>query len=466
MNENIKIKENITTIAAIATPIAMGGVSMIRVSGEKAFEISKSVFSPISSKSLEKMKGYTATYGEFINADGERIDDGIATVFHAPLSYTGENIVELSCHGGIFITREILRLLLDNGAKIAGAGEFSKRAFLNGKMTLTQAEAVMDIINSQSTQALRCAKSQMDGALYKKINGVKQILLEMAGHLAAWVDYPEDDIVEIEEEALLKSLEGARDVTQKLIETFDVGKIIRDGVETAIIGKPNVGKSTLMNLLAGCEKSIVTDIAGTTRDIVEERVNLGNVVLRLADTAGIHETQDKIEKYGVELALKRIKIAQLVLVVFDYSSCLSKEDEKIIEELSKENIPIISIISKTDLKKELDTDYIISKFKHVVYCSVENPDSLQELADKIENILSITSIDTTSGIIANERQRSCALTALENLNEGIIGLKTGVTLDAVTISVEYALSSLLELTGEKATEVVVEQVFHNFCVGK
>lgn len=454
------------TIAAIATPLAVGGVSMIRISGDQAFAVADKVFAAASQKPLCEMKGYTAAYGGFYNEKHEQIDDGIALVCRGPKSYTGEDVVELSCHGGILITREILRLVLENGARLAEPGEFSKRAFLNGKMNLTQAESIMDLIGSKNAQAMKSAKAQMDGALFRRIQNVKQNLIEIAAHLAAWVDYPEEDIELLEEDSLQTSLSGARQTVEQLLKTYDTGKILREGVETAIVGKPNVGKSTLMNLLSGCEKSIVTDIAGTTRDVVEESVNLGNVVLRLADTAGIRQTEDIVEQYGVNLALKRIETAGLVLVVFDYSMGLTDEDNRLMKAIEDSEVPVIAVINKTDLPKQLNEEEIKNHFKHIVYTSENDTDSINRLSNEIESLLHLMDIDTASGMIANERQRICTLKARDCLKEAEETLAMGFTLDAVTVLIDSAIEALLELTGERVTEEVVNQVFHRFCVGK
>lgn len=454
-----------STIAAIATPVALGGVSMIRVSGPEAVAVAQKIFRSKNGKELAALKGYTGTYGSFYEGE-DAIDDGVAFVYRAPKSYTGEDVVELSCHGGILITRKILRLLLENGAVMAEAGEFSKRAFLNGKMSLTQAESIMDLIGSKNEQALRSARAQMDGALFQKIQSVKNDLLTIAGHLAAWVDYPEEDIEEIEQENLVESLQNTLSVTEELLRSFDTGKILREGIETVIVGKPNVGKSTLMNLLSGCEKSIVTDIAGTTRDVIEESVNLGSAILRLADTAGIRQTEDVVEKYGVDLALKRISTAGLVLAVFDYSLPLSEEDEQILSAIETEQVPAIAVINKTDLSGRLEESKIADKIKHIVYISANNTKSLSVLSEKVQEVLHLLHFDTTGGILANERQRACAMEAKRCLQESMETLQMGFTLDAVTVSIESAIEALSELTGERVTESVVNQVFHNFCVGK
>lgn len=455
------------TIAAIATPLALGGVSMIRISGDQAVEAAEKIFVPFQGKKLSQMDGYTAAYGAVRNENGEQIDDGIALVYRAPKSYTGEDVVEISCHGGIYITKEVLRLITDTGlVRLAQAGEFSKRAFLNGKMSLTQAESIMDLIQSQNSQALRSARAQMDGALSHKIEGIKENLLSIAGHLAAWVDYPEEDIEEIETDSLLSSLEKADRAVFELIQTFDTGRMIREGIETAIVGKANVGKSTLMNLLSGCEKSIVTDIAGTTRDVIEETVNLGTVVLRLADTAGIRNTNDLVEQKGVELSFKRLQTAGLVLAVFDYSIPLEEEDYHLIEQMKQLDTPVIAVINKTDLGQKIDEEYIKDNFKHIVYTANQDETSLNRLSEEIEQLLKLTQIDTAGGIIANERQRACAVRCRSSVREAKDALSAGVTLDAVTVLIEEAIEALLELTGERVTEQVVDQVFHHFCVGK
>lgn len=453
------------TIAAIATPLATGGVAMIRLSGSDAIAIASRVFRPIGQKKLADMAGYTACYGGFYRQD-EQIDDGVALVFHAPKSYTGEEVVELSCHGGLFSTREILRLLLEQGAVLAEAGEFSKRAFLNGKMTLTQAEAVIDLIQAQSNQALRAAKSQLDGALYQRISALKEELLTIAGHLAVWVDYPEEDIEPLETEALLTQLEQAVLVVSQLLSTFDAGKILREGVQTAIVGRPNVGKSTLMNLLSRCEKSIVTDIAGTTRDVVEETVQLGDVLLRLADTAGIRDTQDVVEQVGVQRALDRIQSAGLILAVFDSAKPLDETDLTIAKEVANQQVPAIAIWHKTDLAPVAKIEEIQPFFQHIVYTSKDNTDSLQDLERNIAEVLHLYDIDLSAGLLCNERQRGCAVVAKQALDDAVEALRFGMTLDAVTVLVETALQELLSLTGERVTDQVVDQVFHRFCVGK
>ena len=286
------------TIAAISTAQGEGGISVIRISGKDAFEIADKVFKGLNNKKLSEMKGYTASFGK-IYSNGEEIDEAVALVFREPLSYTGENVVELSCHGGIYVTKLVLRAVLDAGATPAQAGEFTKRAFLNGKIDLTEAEAVIDIISAKNKSAARAALCVKDGALRKKIDGVKYDLLSKAAHLSAWADYPEEDIEEVTDDSLYGTFDSSITVLEKLIESYDSGQAVKQGIDTVIAGRPNVGKSTLMNLLSGSEKSIVTAIPGTTRDIIEDTVVAGDVILRLSDTAGLRSTDDIVEKIGV-----------------------------------------------------------------------------------------------------------------------------------------------------------------------
>ena len=451
------------TIAAISTPLGSGGISVIRISGDEAVSISDKIFKSVSGKKLNPMKGYTAAFGKIYD-NGEPIDEAVATVFLAPHSYTGENIVELSCHGGVYITNQVLRIVLNNGASLAEAGEFTKRAFLNGKIDLTESEAVMDIISAKGRAAARSALSIKDGRLRKEIDEVKALLVDNAAHLSAWADYPEEDIPEVSESNLLESINLAAEKLEKLLKGYDVGKVIKEGVDTLIIGKPNVGKSTLMNFLSGCEKSIVTDIPGTTRDIIQETVVLGSVVLLLSDTAGLRNTDNPIEKIGVDLAKKRLQSCGLVLAVFDASRPLDENDYQMLELLG--DVPSVAVINKSDLQSVIDTEYIKDKVSKIVYVSAVKGEGLESLTKAVEELTGTADFDENAAVISTERQRECAVSALNSLKDTIAALETGMTLDAVTVSLEEAIQSLLELTGERASEVVVHSVFSKFCVGK
>ncbi len=451
------------TVAAISTAQGEGGIGVIRISGDDALEIADKIFKNINGRKITEMKGYTAAFGKICN-NGEEIDEAVALVFRAPNSYTGEDVVELSCHGGVFITKQVLRAVLSAGAVPAQAGEFTKRAFLNGKIDLTEAEAVIDIISAKSTSAARAALFAKEGVLRKKINSVKDDLLSLAAHLSAWADYPEEDIAEVTDDMIFDTCNRAIMALEKLLSSYDSGQAVKQGIDTVIAGKPNVGKSTLMNLLSGCEKSIVTDIPGTTRDIVEDTVVVGDVILRLSDTAGLRETDDTVEKIGVDRARKRLEECGLLLAVFDNSRELDSEDIELLE--SAKNVPAVAIINKTDLEQKLDINYISNIISNIVYVSAKSGEGHEELVKAVEKIAGTQNLNPSEGILSNERQRLAVSNALSSIKEARDALSLGMTFDAVTVSLEDAISQLLELTGEKASDEIIDHVFHNFCVGK
>lgn len=450
-------------IVAIATPNYTGGISVIRISGDDAISISDKVFASKSGKKLSEIKGYTALFGDVV-IDGVSIDEVVAMVYRSPKSYTGENVVEISCHGGVFITKEILRHIVLQGASLAEPGEFTKTAFMNGKMTLTKAEAIVDLISAKNTQALKAAKKEMDGRLFEKISNITESLLGIAGHLSAWVDYPEDDIPVLNKDSLLESLNSYIYIFDNLIKTYDYSCVIKEGILTTIVGKTNVGKSTLMNFLVGYQKSIVSNIAGTTRDRLEETVNMGDVILRLWDTAGIRDTDDEIEKIGVGISKRSIDEATLILAVFDSSNPLSKEDMELIQAIKDKNVLVI--LNKVDLPVNIDRKELSQYFKFIIEISAKDGFDLTQIEKNIKQLINLDTIDTDSGIVANERQRICIINARDSLLDAIVSLKNGMTLDAITISIEMAISSILELTGKSVNEEVVNEVFSHFCVGK
>ncbi len=456
------MKDN-KTIAAISTAQGEGGVGVIRISGSDSAVIADRVFKNINSKKLVDMKGYTAAYGKIIY-NNEELDEAVALVFKAPHSYTGEDVVELSCHGGVYITKQVLRAVLDAGAVPAEAGEFTKRAFLNGKIDLTEAEAVIDIITAKSRSAARSAMCVKDGALRKRISLVKDDLLSLTAHLSAWADYPEEDIADVDDEMILSTCDKAIAELDDLLSTYDIGQAVKEGIDTVIAGRPNVGKSTLMNLLSGSEKSIVTDIPGTTRDVVENTVVVGDVILRLSDTAGLRNTDDAVEKIGVDRAKKRLEQCGLLLAVFDNSQTLDEDDFKLLE-LSEE-VPTIAIINKTDLDNKLEINNIKSKTDNIVYISAAKGEGREDIISAVEKIAGTENLNPSEGILSNERQRSNVSNALKSVKEAKAALETGLTYDAVTVSLEDAISELLEMTGERTSDEVIERVFHNFCVGK
>lgn len=450
------------TIAAVATPLAEGGISVIRISGEKAIEIAEKVFRPVNNRPVSEMKGYTAAYGEIV--DGEKkLDDGVLLVYRAPHSYTGENTAEISCHGGLYITKRVLAACFSAGAEAAQAGEFTKRALLNGKMSLTQAEAVADIISAQNEQYLLCSKAQREGALYRRVRTVSEKILSLTTLIQAWIDYPDEMEDDFDGSLEAEKLSSVYNELETLLNSYDSGQLMRDGVPCAIVGRPNAGKSTLMNLLSGSDRSIVTDIEGTTRDIVEETVMVGNIMLRLADCAGIRDTDDVVESIGVEKMFDKIDKASLVLAVFDGSRELSSDDERLMEKIGDKEC--ICIINKTDLTQVIDKSKL-SRFGTVIEISARDISAAKKIAEAVNERTGLGKLDLSSGFIANERQRACIKEAQGYIGEALAALKLGVTLDAVGIMCENALERLYELSGENVSEAVIDNVFKRFCVGK
>ena len=455
--------EHTTTIAAISTPLAAGGIGIVRLSGPEAIAVAGRVFRPAGDRRLETLKGYSSLYGTVWDGE-EKLDEAIAAVYRGPRSYTGEDVVELNCHSGLYLLRRVLRACLERGARPAGPGEFTRRAFLNGKMDLSQAEAVMELIGAQNSQGLRAALSAREGRLSREIQAVKEGLLSAAASLAAWADYPEEDLPAVENGQLLSDLEGWAGSLRRLLEQSDRGKVFRGGIDTVIAGRPNVGKSTLMNLLAGTRKSIVTDIPGTTRDVVEEQVALGDYILNLADTAGLRESRDPVERLGVQSALDRLEGSLLVLAVFDASEPLTAEDRKLAEYLQGRQA--VAVFNKADLPRRLETEELRELLPCAVELSAARGEGVPALEEAIGKALGAQELDLSLAVLVSERQRDAAVRALSALEEAARTLAEGFTLDAVHIWIEEAAACLMELTGERVTDAVVEQVFARFCVGK
>lgn len=450
------------TVAAISTPPGAGGIGVIRISGTDAIAVADRVFSSVSQKKLYEIKGYTALFGKVNGRDGSVIDEAVALVFRAPKSYTGEDVVELSVHGGMFVVKKTLRAVLEAGAEPAQNGEFTKRAYLNGKLDLIEAESVMGIISANGEKAQRASLSLHDGAASQKVQKIKSALLTAAAGLAVHADYPDDELPEFSFDTLQGALNEARLGLEKLLEHYDAGKVLREGVNAVIAGKPNVGKSTLMNLLSGSKRSIVTPVAGTTRDVVEDTVMLGDITLRLSDTAGLRDSTDEIEQMGVELSRERIESAGLILAVFDQSREADKEDTKLIE-ICKTR-PSVAILNKTDLERRLDT----SVFGDIPFIeiSAKNEKDAQKLNEAVSVACGTAMLDGSETLLCSERQRSCCEKALQYVNEALNTLNSGMPLDIVGVCIDDALTQLLSLTGEKVTDAVVDEVFSKFCVGK
>ena len=455
------------TISAIATPSGSGGMAVIRISGEKAVPCAERFFKPIRGQMPSQMKGYTCSYGWFFNQEQEILDDVVLTVFRNPHSYTGEDVVEISCHGGRFLSQKILRTILASpDVRLAEAGEFTKRAFLNGKLSLTQAEAVADLISASGENSLRYARTLRDGATFRKISAFSGTLLEILSDLAVWADYPDEDIPNVDPQTLGVKMQQLLSDMKQLMASYDYGRILKEGLHTVIAGKPNVGKSTLFNALSGCERSIVTEIAGTTRDVVEEQIRLGDVILRLSDTAGVHDTSDKVEQIGVERSLSSLEQADLILAVFDMSSPLSEEDEILLQKLPSQKT--IFVYNKSDNISPDFQQNPLFNFSPVetVEISAKNQQNLKNLQDAVERFANRHATPAEDGMIANERQRVCLELAVSAVQEALEALEMGFAYDAVTVSLDTAEDALLQLTGEKITDKVVDTVFERFCVGK
>lgn len=451
-----------TTIAAIATPLGQGGLGTVRLSGKDAITIADRVFSSLSSKTLSEIKGYSALFGK-VTVNGETVDEAVALLFREPKSYTGENVVEISVHGGDFVLNRVLRAVLDAGALMAGPGEFTKRAYLNGKMDLSQAEAVMDIINADGEQALRAGTEALNGAIARKCGEIKEKLTFAAATIAAFSDFPDEEPEFSGIDKLEDRLSSSAEELKKLIDDYDTGRMVKNGVNTVIVGPPNAGKSTLMNLISGCERSIVTSIAGTTRDVVEETVKFGDITLRLCDTAGLRETDDEVEKIGVERSKQRMDTADLILAVIDGSENCSLDTEQFLSSLDTKNT--IVVFNKSD-KGEPDVSPALNRRVKFVKMSAADGSGVDDLKQAVNEVTKIGHFDGKAAVYLNERQRNCAVRALQNLREALSSLSAGFTVDAVGVLLDDALSALMEMTGERVTVEVANEVFKNFCVGK
>ena len=450
-------------IAAISTATAPGGIGIIRISGENASLIADRVFKGMGGKTIENLEGYQALYGHIVGEEGV-VDEAIALKFAAPKSYTGEEVVELSCHGGLAVMKETLSLVLSAGARPAGPGEFTRRAFMNGKMTLTQAEAVMDIISAKGKEAARAAVAAREGALAKKLQQTEDELTNVAAWLGAWADFPEEEIPEVDSDALLARLTPAMNVLTNLINDFESGRILREGIETVIAGCPNVGKSTLMNSLCGYQSSIVTPIAGTTRDVVSQEIMLGDYRLHLSDTAGIRQTADTVEQFGVQKAKDCLQTASLIFAVFDSSRPLNAEDMELMRLC--EGRKAVAIINKSDLESQTNWQEIQKHFAYTVFLSAKQEEGRDQLTDAITHLFAMDDFDGTDGFLCNTRQLDCATRAKTALQECMDAIEMNLTLDAVSVSLDGCLEALFELSGKRVTEEVADGVFHQFCVGK
>ncbi len=448
------------TVAAISTPYGEGGIAVIRISGDDAITIADKCFVSFSGKKLASLGGYSALYGK-VFSNGIEIDDAVALVFLAPKSFTGENTVEISVHGGKIVARDALRAVLDCGAQLAENGEFTKRAFLNGKLDLASAESIMEIISAKNENALKISRAAKNGRVSKEIDKIISDLLELAASFSAYADYPDEEIEGLNFDNFSRLLSDIETKINRLLDNYDMGKVVRNGIDCCIVGKPNVGKSTLMNLLCGSDRSIVTEIAGTTRDVIESTVNFDGLTLNLSDTAGIHDTDDIVEKAGVERTLDRLSTAQLVLAVFDLSRPFDDDDIDLINSLGQN---AVIILNKNDL--EAIADIKIFENKKTVSISAKESIGTKELFCAINDIVKTDKLSPDDAVLISERQRDCAKRAFDSISEAKNALEIGMTLDAIGVCVDDCLSALLELTGKRVTNEVTDEVFRRFCVGK
>ena len=453
-----------TTIAAIATAPGAGGIAVVRLSGPESYAVAARVFRPANpNKKVADAKGYTALFGSFVEGD-DAFDEGVALFFREPHSYTGEDVVELSCHGGSAVARRLVEACIAAGAAPAAPGEYTRRAFLNGKMSLTQAEAVMDIISADGKQGAALANASLSGALAKKIGAEKEALTGLQAHLAAWVDFPEEDVPELDDAHLHTVLEQVRQELDGLIKNYDAGAVLREGVDCAIVGRPNAGKSTLLNLLAGFDRAIVTPVAGTTRDVVEQAVQLGDIRLNLFDTAGLRQTDDAIEAEGIRRSWKKLDEAGLILAVFDGSEPLTQEDLALAQRCAGR--PAIALVNKEDKPTQFDAEAIAADFAMVLPVCCQEEGSRKVIAAAVARLLGTNQIDPHAASLSGQRQLAAATRARDAVAGALDAVEGGFGLDAVSVCVDDALDAICELTGENASEAVINEVFERFCVGK
>lgn len=454
------------TIAAIATAPGEGGIGIVRISGEKSLEVAQSIFKSKSGKMIKDYNTRTLIYGKIV--DGEKvIDEVLVAYMKGPNSYTAEDVIEINCHGGFISVKKILELILSKGVRIADAGEFTKRAFLNGRIDLSQAEAIIDVIKSKTDMAHEVAQNQLEGSLAKKIKDLRMNVTEVLAHLEVSIDFAEEDVEEITYQTLEEKALEFRNEIKKLYDTAESGKILRDGLKTVIVGKPNVGKSSLLNSILGENRAIVTDIAGTTRDVIEEFVNIKGIPLKIVDTAGIRETEDVVEKIGVEKSRESFSTADLVIMVLDASRKLSEEDMEILESIK--NKKTIVLLNKIDLEAQIELEKIkeFVSSDDIIEISALKNQGIEELQDKIESMVYHGSVKNSSNLmITNSRHKDALFKAYESINDAISAIEQRMPYDFIEVDFKNIWDYLGYINGDTVREDLLDTIFANFCIGK
>lgn len=455
-------------IAAISTPIGNGGIGIVRLSGTGAVDVADKIFTAADGIKLKDKKSHTITYGHIIDSKTSSvIDEVLVMLMLAPKTYTNEDTVEINCHGGMLVTNKVLELALNNGARIAEPGEFTKRAFLNGRIDLSQAEAVMDLIDSKTELSRQTAISQLEGSIKEKVYFLRDELLDMTAAIEAAIDYPEHDIEEETYTEMYKKVNSLIEKINKLLEFADTGKIIREGVSAVILGKPNVGKSSLLNLMLMEERAIVTDIPGTTRDTVEEYMNFSGIPVKIIDTAGIRDTGDVVEKIGVEKSKKYAENADIIFMMIDASSPLTAEDIEILEFIKDKKA--IILVNKTDIdnKADFDTLCMYADENNIINISVKENTGIDKVAERFKQLfLGGEIITKDSVIISNVRHKDMLCKAVEALERAIVTIETRMPEDFISMDLQDALSALGEITGDSVDDEIIDRIFTRFCLGK
>lgn len=456
------------TIAAISTSLSASGIGIIRISGEDAIIIADKLFVSKKNKKLIEQKTHTIHYGNIINPESnEIIDEVLVSVMKEPNTYTKENIIEINCHGGVIVMQKILHLVLSNGARLAEPGEFTKRAFLSGRMDLSSAEAVIDIINAKTELSLESSVNQLKGNIYREIKNIRSKLIELIAHIEASIDYPEYDYEELGEDMVLNNLDGIKEKVSKLLNSADDGKIIREGIKTVIVGKPNVGKSSLMNALLNEDRAIVTDVAGTTRDVLEEYMNIKGIPLRIIDTAGIRETEDIVEKIGVNKSEELVQEADLVIMMLDASSDLTEEDRYIFNLIK--NKKTIVLLNKIDLPVRITEEFVNEEVKNtkVISTSLKDNKGLDDIEKAIKDMFLIGDINFNDNLyITNIRHKVSLENAIDSLSSVKESIEMGMPEDCWSIDLKNSYDYLGEITGDSVSDDIIHQIFSQFCLGK